>query len=82
MEPFRLDPKLERNQIARLQKRKSVRDSRRISSVLAALKAAAQGRENLIPYILAAVKQSATIGEICSTLTDVFGRYRESQIGK
>ncbi len=82
MEPFRLDPKLERSQIARLQKRKSARDSRRISSVLASLKDAAQGRENLIPYILAAVKQSATIGEICSTLTDVFGRYRESQMGK
>ncbi|MCL0074508.1 methylmalonyl-CoA mutase family protein, partial [Dehalococcoidia bacterium] len=39
------------------------------------LRRAAQGTENLMPYILDAVRAYATLGEICDTLRDVFGEY-------
>ncbi len=38
---------------------------------------AAEGTENLLPYILAAVREYATVGEICNTLREVYGEYQE-----
>ncbi|MBT9149588.1 MAG: hypothetical protein DDT27_00023 [Dehalococcoidia bacterium] len=39
------------------------------------LRRAAEGTENLMPYILDAVSAYATLGEVCDTLRDVFGEY-------
>jgi methylmalonyl-CoA mutase N-terminal domain/subunit len=36
---------------------------------------AAQGKDNLVPFVLEAVKNYATIGEICGVLRSVFGEY-------
>jgi len=44
------------------------------------LKKAAQGSENLMPFILKAVKAYATLGEIANALRDVFGEYTEAVI--
>jgi methylmalonyl-CoA mutase N-terminal domain/subunit len=41
------------------------------------LKNAAEGNDNLIPFIIEAVKTYASIGEICNTLRSVFGEYKE-----
>jgi methylmalonyl-CoA mutase N-terminal domain/subunit len=41
---------------------------------------AAKGKDNLMPPILAAVKASATLGEISDALRDVFGEYRETVV--
>ncbi len=46
---------------------------------LAALRKAAQGTENLMPHIYAAVKAYATLGEICDALREVFGTHEEAQ---
>jgi methylmalonyl-CoA mutase N-terminal domain/subunit len=35
------------------------------------------GDENLMPYILEAVKTYASVGEICNTLRAIFGEYKE-----
>ena len=53
------------------------RDSEAVSRTLAALTAAAQGTENLMPLILAAVKAEATVGEISDAMRAVFGEYQE-----
>jgi len=37
----------------------------------------AEGKENLMPPIMEAVKAYATLGEICDTLREVFGEYRQ-----
>ena len=50
----------------------------RAAAALDALRRAAQGTENTMPYILDAVRAYATLGEICNALRDVFGAYRES----
>jgi methylmalonyl-CoA mutase N-terminal domain/subunit len=47
---------------------------------LAHLKKAAQGTDNLMPYIIDAVREYASIGEIINTLKEVFGTYQEDSI--
>ena len=47
---------------------------------LSALRSAAKGTENLMPFILDAVKSYATLGEICDAMRDVFGTYEEVAI--
>jgi len=47
---------------------------------LASLRAAAAGRENLMPHIINAVKAEATVGEICDAMRSVFGEYQEQLV--
>lgn len=73
---LRLDPAVEEAQIRKLTGVKEDRDGDRVAEVLSALDTAARGSENLMPFILDAVKAYATLGEICNVLRDVFGEYR------
>ncbi|MFC6797502.1 MULTISPECIES: methylmalonyl-CoA mutase [unclassified Haladaptatus] len=66
----------ERRQIESLDEVKADRDEEAVDDALAALTEAAEGDENLMPYIIDAVKVYATTGEISNTLRDVFGEYR------
>jgi len=77
---LKIDLKVQEEQIKFLNKVKEERDSNAVNKTLLILKNAAQGSENLMPYILDSVKAYATIGEICKTLRDVFGEYREQHI--
>ncbi|MFC7020145.1 MULTISPECIES: acyl-CoA mutase large subunit family protein [Haloarcula] len=52
------------------------RDDEAVEAALAALEDAARGEENLMPYLVDAVKTYATTGEICNVLRDVFGEYQ------
>jgi methylmalonyl-CoA mutase N-terminal domain/subunit len=63
-------------QIGRLASVTDERDDEAVEDALAALEEAARGDENLMPYIIDAVKVYATTGEICHTLRDVFGEYK------
>jgi len=73
-----VDLKLQENQIAFLNKVRSERNNDSVSEKLAALKKAAQGDANLMPYILDAVRVYASVGDICNTLREVFGEYEEN----
>ncbi len=53
------------------------RDDGRHGRAIRALSEAAGGRENLLPYIMEAVRTDATVGEICDTLRGVFGEHKE-----
>lgn len=68
------------HQINRLNEIKKNRDNEKVNILLTKLKEAAKGTENLIPYILDAVKEYTSIGEIIEALKEVFGVYREKQI--
>jgi methylmalonyl-CoA mutase N-terminal domain/subunit len=72
---LKVDPEVGARQVARLQELRSTRDNAAVNQALAALKTAAQGTDNLMPLILTAVKDLATLGEICDTLRGVFGEY-------
>jgi len=75
---MRIDPEIERAQLARLQALRSRRDAAKTQAALADVERRARGAENLMPAILAAVEAEATVGEISDALRHVFGEYRES----
>ncbi|MCK5038344.1 MAG: methylmalonyl-CoA mutase family protein [Thermoplasmata archaeon] len=77
---LKIDPEGEKIQFNRLNRIRSQRDGARFDSTLEALRRAAEGEDNLMPYILDAVKAQATLGEVCDVLRDVFGEYEEPAI--
>ncbi|MBI4759463.1 MAG: methylmalonyl-CoA mutase, partial [Chloroflexi bacterium] len=77
---LRMDPEGERKQRARLARVKAERDNEAVARTLEAVRHAAQGKENLMPHFIDAVKAYATLGEICDVLREVFGLYREPAI--
>jgi len=84
-QPIRIqpvDPEVERQQVERLRRLRNERDNRHVKEVLSDVKEKAQGDANLMPALIEAVEAYATIGEICDTLRDVFGEFKESQIGQ
>ena len=74
---LRIPPGVEAEQLARLQKVKRERNNARVRQVLDKLYDAADRDENLMPTIIEAVKDYATLGEITSVLRSVFGEYQE-----
>ena len=80
IEILRIDPKLEEEQVARLRDVRRKRDRAKWSNSLTRLKKAAAGTDNLMPYILDAVRSYATEGEIMNTLIEVFGIYTETAV--
>lgn len=77
---LRIDDSVEKNQINRLKNIKNTRDQNAVKTSLAHLKTAAKGTDNLMPYIIDAVKSYASIGEICNVMREVFGEYKENII--
>jgi methylmalonyl-CoA mutase, N-terminal domain len=80
IEILRIDPKLEAEQVARVREVRRKRDQARCSKALSTLRKAAAGSDNLMPYILEAVRAYATEGEIMNTLIEVFGIYTEQAV--
>ena len=66
----------EQNQIDRVQELRETRDQEATDEALAALRDAAAGDANVMPYIVSAVKAYATVGEICNVFRDEFGEYQ------
>jgi methylmalonyl-CoA mutase N-terminal domain/subunit len=77
---LRIEPEIERSQIARLNALRAKRDSARTQSALTELQRRAATTENLLPAILTAVEAHATVGEISDALRHVFGEYQESVV--
>jgi len=77
---LRIDPEIERSQVARLEALRARRDSAKTRTALGALDRSARSSENLLPSILAAVEAYATVGEISDTLRRVYGEYQESVV--
>jgi len=77
---LKMDEKGEERQIQRLKKLRKERDNTKVQNQLAALRKAAMGDENLMPYILTCIHGYATLGETCDVLREVFGEYKEQAI--
>src|SRR5215210_4451923 len=72
----RIDPLLEQKQLAKVREFKNIRDKSKVDQALSQLqKVAEKDDDNLMPYIINAVKNYSTLGEISSSLRTVFGRY-------
>lgn len=79
-EILKVDRTVELNQKEKLARLKKERNNEEVERVLKLLKEKAETDENLMPYILDAVKAYATLGEICDVLREVFGEYEQSVI--
>jgi methylmalonyl-CoA mutase N-terminal domain/subunit len=77
---LKMDEKGEERQINRLKKLRKDRNKQKYNRTIKALRKAAEGDENLMPYILDCVHSYATLGETCQVLRDVFGEYEEPAI--
>jgi len=72
---FRVDDAIRQEQINRLRQLKAERDQEAVNKALNELIVAANGGQNLMPYILNAVEAYATLGEIANSMRSVFGEY-------
>jgi len=74
---WRMSPAVEERQLARLHQVKQIRDNQEVKELLNQIRIASKNGENLMPHIINAVKEYATIQEICDVWRDVFGRYTD-----
>jgi methylmalonyl-CoA mutase N-terminal domain/subunit len=70
------NPRVAEEMGERVRRLREQRDNRRVQRSLEELQKAAQDKENLVPFVLEAVENYATLGEICSVLRKVLGEYR------
>jgi len=80
LERLKVDPAVEERQRRRLADLRVRRDNARVAELRARLESAARGTDNLMPLLIECVENNVTLGEICSTLVDVFGEYKPSVI--
>ncbi|WP_394772380.1 methylmalonyl-CoA mutase family protein, partial [Mucilaginibacter sp.] len=72
---FRVDDSIRKMQSEKISSLKNSRDNNAVNNCLQKLGDAANGTANLMPFILDAVENYATLGEISDTLRHVFGEY-------
>jgi methylmalonyl-CoA mutase N-terminal domain/subunit len=78
---LRIDPEIEKTLVKRLNEVKRQRNNEKVKEALDNLRKAAEKEDvNLMPFIIQAVKEYATLGEICDTLRQVFGEYKPPSI--
>ncbi len=77
IEILKIDETLEEEQIKRLNEVKRTRDNRKVVQTLDGVRRACKSSENVMPYVLEAVKAYATEQEICDVYRDVFGVYQD-----
>jgi len=80
IELLQIDESSQHHQLDKLKALKSRRSNEKVAASLNALKRAAEGRENTMPFILDAVRAYATLGEICDAFRSVFGSYTETTV--
>ena len=77
---LKIDEEVAKQQMERLNKIKAERNNDKVMETLEKLKGAARGTENLMPYIMDAVREYASIGEIIDALKEIFGTYQEDSV--
>ncbi len=77
---LRIDPEIERQQIARLRQVRADRSTLQVRRALDTLTRATAGGGNTMEQVVECVKAGATIGEICDVFKTVYGEYREPAI--
>ena len=75
---LKVDPMVGERQKEKLAKLRATRDNEAVAKNLEALRRACNSEENVMPYILDAVKSYATLGEICGVMREEFGEYKQT----
>ncbi|BCA53344.1 methylmalonyl-CoA mutase [Nitrospira sp. KM1] len=74
---LKVGQEVEQQQLAHLSDLRKTRDAFRMAGTVEELQEAAACGENVMPYLIEAVKAKATLGEICTAMKEVLGTYRE-----
>jgi len=74
---WRMKPEIEKRQLKRLREVKETRNNQKVADLLNQIGIASKNGENLMPHIINAVREYASIQEICDVWRDVFGRYTD-----
>ena len=74
---LKIDEDVERRQVARTREVRRKRNSKRVNARIEALKEASLSGANLMPVLLDAVREYATLGEVCDTLRETLGTYTD-----
>ena len=77
IETLKIDPEVERKQLERLKKLKKERDNSKVTDRLGKLEEAARKDENLMPYIIDAVREYASLQQICDVFRKVYGTFND-----
>lgn len=75
---LKVDPIVGEMQKKKIEDVKAVRNNEAVKEKLESLRKACEGTENVMPFILAAVREYATLGEICGVMREVFGEYEQA----
>ena len=78
VEILRVDPESERRQVEQLKAFKEDRDSEAVARRLEELRQACNGESNLLEPMRAALRERATLGEVCGVMREEFGEYSEA----
>jgi methylmalonyl-CoA mutase N-terminal domain/subunit len=74
---WRMNPAVEERQLRRLREVKQMRNNQKVKELLDQIRIVSKNGENLMPHIINAVTEYATIQEVCDVWRDVFGRYSD-----
>ncbi len=75
---LKVDPSVGERQAQKIADLKARRDNDLVNQRLAELRKACNTDENLMPFILDAVRAYATLGEICNVMREEFGEYKQT----
>ncbi|MEM4699709.1 MAG: methylmalonyl-CoA mutase family protein [Candidatus Nezhaarchaeales archaeon] len=70
---FEVRPEVERERVEWIRRFRESRDNKKVREALDRLRKAAETNENLVPYVIEAVRADATVGEMADVLREVFG---------
>jgi methylmalonyl-CoA mutase N-terminal domain/subunit len=74
---LKIDEGVEKKQVARTREVRRKRSAKQVKSRIDALKDASLSNTNLMPLLLDAVREYATLGEICDALRETMGTYTD-----
>jgi methylmalonyl-CoA mutase N-terminal domain/subunit len=77
IETLKIDPAIEKRQVAKMAEMRESRDDEAVRNALAALTEACAGGENVVPRILDCARAYCTLYEIRAAMEEVFGAYKE-----
>jgi methylmalonyl-CoA mutase N-terminal domain/subunit len=80
VETIQIEKELEKKQIEKTHRIKNERDHRKVRECLERLGEACAGNENAMNPIIDAVKEYATLQEVCDVFREVYGQYRDPGI--
>ncbi len=76
LERLKMDPSIEKNQVAKLAELRKNRDNTKANELMAQLDQASRGTDNLMPLLVTCMENDLTLGEVCGVLRKTWGEYQ------